>query len=567
MGRAVLRRGGCGLINVYITIILVVFGITNAPEPDWRTFEATAYTADCRGCSGFTYSGIDVRQTQFNEDGRRIIATDPDVIAQGTVVEIRLADGSTYEAVAEDRGGDIKGARVDVLMATEKEALAFGKQDVQIRILNEEELRMKNVNVTVIKDEALGGLLREYSEVKRKAAVGERIKIVATVQNVDVGTIALCTRNDEFRDGSIDTDLRFPGAETCGFIDATLTQYVVLEPTDIVRIGNVRYRMVERKASVGERVVIVSLMNGVKAEIGEVLPITRSGGSVDLSFVYSDRPSTCMNVSNYRVLEPLTESPAAEDADLLVLSRHINELSAKLDAQETQINGLTDAVGKLTLQLRVAREDIVLIEEGVSAGIERLERHGGVGQYKPQLTRDDVVAKAKRDVAELLKRAMRTMDMPATEENGHLTFEFVINRDKRTVVAIGKLRYVPGEVAVHGIAKCAPGDVFNSHIGRALALRRALGLDVPAEYTKAPQPIEVRVGDVITFPMDDSDGWYGKVTYKVNSLDGGDRANLTILSSAVDGSADVGGSAFGGDLRKGLGHLVFYDDSREEVAE
>ena len=48
-----------------------------------------------------------------------------------------------------------------------------------------------------------------------------------------------------------------------------------------------------------------------------------------------------------------------------------------------------------------------------------------------------------------------------------------------------------------GIAKAAPDDCFNVHIGKAIALHRALGLEVPDEYLNAPQPTEVRVGDAV----------------------------------------------------------------------
>ena len=54
-----------------------------------------------------------------------------------------------------------------------------------------------------------------------------------------------------------------------------------------------------------------------------------------------------------------------------------------------------------------------------------------------------------------------------------------------------------GKVYARGIAKCSPDDCFNVHIGKAIALRRALGEDVPHEYINAPQPTEVRVGDII----------------------------------------------------------------------
>ncbi|MNC48209.1 hypothetical protein D3C75_973110 [compost metagenome] len=43
-------------------------------------------------------------------------------------------------------------------------------------------------------------------------------------------------------------------------------------------------------------------------------------------------------------------------------------------------------------------------------------------------------------------------------------------------------------------AKCSPADVFHAEIGKAIALRKALGLTVPSEYTDAPQPEIAKAG-------------------------------------------------------------------------
>ena len=110
----------------------------NKPAPDaaWQTFEASAYTADCpEGCSGITATGIDVTGTIYHAD-KRIIAVDPSVIALGSTVEIKQADGTTFEAVAQDTGGAIKGAKIDVLVANEADAVQFGRQSVKVRVIN-----------------------------------------------------------------------------------------------------------------------------------------------------------------------------------------------------------------------------------------------------------------------------------------------------------------------------------------------------------------------------------------------------------------------------------------------
>ncbi len=108
------------------------------------------------------------------------------------------------------------------------------------------------------------------------------------------------------------------------------------------------------------------------------------------------------------------------------------------------------------------------------------------GTYKKsdQQKRDEIVAKAKKDVRELLNSA-----------HGY-DHGFIVNSAKRTVVY---LRKVAGRTSVglRGVAKCSPNDCFNAHIGKAIALRRSLRLPVPAVYLDVPQPTDVRVGDVV----------------------------------------------------------------------
>jgi hypothetical protein len=123
-----------------------------------------------------------------------------------------------------------------------------------------------------------------------------------------------------------------------------------------------------------------------------------------------------------------------------------------------------------------------------------------------QLTRDDIIEMAKRDVAELVA------DIPMHYPYNYV--DFVVNRDKRTVVALLRI-FKRGEVYARGIAKCHPDDCFNAAIGRAIALRRALGLEVPDEYLNAPQPTEVRVGNVVEITCDDG----SKEVFEVGEVD------------------------------------------------
>lgn len=102
----------------------------------WTTYEATAYTAFCaEGCTGVTATGLDVSETTTYK-GRVVVATDPKVIPLGTRIKIRTADGEEIAAISQDRGGAIKGRKLDVLVASEKEARQFGRQKVRVKIEN-----------------------------------------------------------------------------------------------------------------------------------------------------------------------------------------------------------------------------------------------------------------------------------------------------------------------------------------------------------------------------------------------------------------------------------------------
>lgn len=104
------------------------------PQPKVYTYEATFYTASCRGCSGTTAMGVDVRHTTQYK-GYRVVAADRS-IPFGTIMRITFADGMVINAIVADRGGGIKGKRLDVLVASYDEAIRLGRQQVTVQILN-----------------------------------------------------------------------------------------------------------------------------------------------------------------------------------------------------------------------------------------------------------------------------------------------------------------------------------------------------------------------------------------------------------------------------------------------
>ncbi|WP_341302253.1 3D domain-containing protein [Lysinibacillus sp. FSL H8-0500] len=100
---------------------------------EWVNFHATYYGHDCRGCSGITATGINVRnRIYFNH--LRIVAVDPTIIPLGTIVEIQTPY-ERFKAIAADKGGAIKGHRLDILVESERIAAQYGRHDVQLLII------------------------------------------------------------------------------------------------------------------------------------------------------------------------------------------------------------------------------------------------------------------------------------------------------------------------------------------------------------------------------------------------------------------------------------------------
>ncbi len=104
----------------------------------------------------------------------------------------------------------------------------------------------------------------------------------------------------------------------------------------------------------------------------------------------------------------------------------------------------------------------------------------------PNQQRAAIIEKAKKFVEEKLGR-----EHVVPDSRGSIyvpwflkDFDFVVNNEKRTIVALCK---GTRRVRERGIAKCNPSDVFNEHIGKAIAIGRALGLDV-SEFEQAVQP-------------------------------------------------------------------------------
>ncbi|MBE3568768.1 MAG: LysM peptidoglycan-binding domain-containing protein [Bacillales bacterium] len=89
--------------------------------------KATAYTASCKGCSGVTALGINLKQNP----NAKVIAVDPNVIPLGSKVYVE----GYGQAIAGDKGSAIKGNRIDVYVPSIQSARNWGVRTTKVTIL------------------------------------------------------------------------------------------------------------------------------------------------------------------------------------------------------------------------------------------------------------------------------------------------------------------------------------------------------------------------------------------------------------------------------------------------
>lgn len=100
----------------------------SAGYKDWKKVrvQASAYTANCSGCSGITTTGINLNKNP----NQKVIAVDPSIIPLGSKVYV---EGYGY-AIAGDTGGAIRGHKIDVYVRSYQEAINFGRKQIQIYV-------------------------------------------------------------------------------------------------------------------------------------------------------------------------------------------------------------------------------------------------------------------------------------------------------------------------------------------------------------------------------------------------------------------------------------------------
>ncbi|QAR52057.1 hypothetical protein BAE_04280 [Bacillus aerophilus] len=224
--------------------------------------------------------------------------------------------------------------------------------------------------IHVLKDEKLG-IDREYVAVDRNAEVGETIVVTKAEYvegeiyeighygkvNITVGDGGVNADFNGFNNSFVYGDGEWPVG------DEDYSAYHVLEPTDIVHIDGERYRLEDRKAEVGERVIHVNKESGESN--GIVTEVTMNGVSEIEVREYEDFDGDIiegLSHGYYYVLTPVQDAAEAQESDVITvlanLGAEVAELKRTSARHQAEINALHEDKVRLGEQLaKVAADD------------------------------------------------------------------------------------------------------------------------------------------------------------------------------------------------------------------
>lgn len=232
-------------------------------------------------------------------------------------------------------------------------------------------------DVHLIADESLCGVLREFVEVERSAKAGDYI--VFTHDDLDI------TANRPYK-------VEYASSEDVEFLDDANEEHVweipsadynVLMPTDFVHIDGERYRMVDRKAKVGEKVIIVEAEWAFgKYENGSVVVAE----DVDEEGIYNDdvkevkrNEEGFIAHEEYRVLEPAIQAervePMLTTSDLIAnLAKRVVELERRLSDMNADVNEVNERIDRLAYTCEQSTVSIARDVERIDTDVERLKQ-------------------------------------------------------------------------------------------------------------------------------------------------------------------------------------------------
>ena len=230
-----------------------------------------------------------------------------------------------------------------------------------------------------------------------------------------------------------------------------------------------------------------------------------------------DKEEICLgddltNGKTYEVINIFSDGSAAvrdDIGDLLPIT--VDEIDRAVEVvKEPQVNYERETLEKLESLLTQVTEFINEVRR------EHERKYNEKKVPQTQNRRKQVIEAAERFLKEKTTPNASVYGDPAIKYKGIFGVKavFLVNEEKRTVTVL--LRGAgDNKVLGKGISRCAPGDVFNAIIGKAIALGRAFDIDV-SEFENAPQPQGVAIGQEFI----SSTGLRGKITDWLPAKDG-----------------------------------------------
>lgn len=249
-----------------------------------------------------------------------------------------------------------------------------------------------------------------------------------------------------------------------------------------------KYKTEKRKANVGERILITNAtISCGNYKNGDVLTVGGYYQDPSRHAVKSTVPSMIsINHEEYEVI--VAEKPSKNER-ISLLESQVAELTAKVEALQKPKTTVHNVTVNVPTDVNTSA-----FAEMLKKRLAELSTH----KRPPNKDRKAVIERAKAFVTEHTKRNGVAYDFHGVSFGKNVcTVQFIVNIDKRAVTLLAK-GVNSGKLRAKAIAKCAPDDVFNADIGKAIALGRALGLDV-SEFENAVKPTEAVIGQRVRY--------------------------------------------------------------------
>ncbi|WP_188069012.1 hypothetical protein [Brevibacillus brevis] len=236
----------------------------------------------------------------------------------------------------------------------------------------------------------IGGV--QYREVKRKAKVGEKIKVVAaTISGGRYVDGHVLTVREAVSSGVYITE------NSAGLYHR---EYVVLEPVtsaDTIVHDGQQYRKVDRPVREGD--VVLALVDEVDLVAGKAYKVSRLSSSGGVHVIDDAQDSHYLYVDEYSVLEPIAPSLVTLETELAATKAKVAEMEAQLaevkrkeaEAQRLKVGEYAKVVGNDAGHSAKIGDIVKIAEDDRASTPFRCDALGGEELTRPWFREIDLV--------------------------------------------------------------------------------------------------------------------------------------------------------------------------------